>query len=73
MRIFAVFYDFLGRKVSCFMGAKLQLFFTDQNWKFSANLGLLGDMNALTVAGDGTPIVKDAMDILRQTRRYVYS
>lgn len=35
-------------------------FFQTQILAISANLGLLGDMNALTVAGDGTPIVTAA-------------
>jgi len=35
-------------------------FFQTQILAISADLGLLGDMNALTVAGDGTPIVTAA-------------
>ena len=35
-------------------------FFQTQILTISANLGLLGDMNSLTVAGDGTPIVTAA-------------
>ena len=35
-------------------------FFQTQILAFSAKLGLLGDMNALTAAGDGTPIVTSA-------------
>ena len=35
-------------------------FFQTQILAFSANLGLLGDMNALSTAGDGTPVVTAA-------------
>ena len=36
-------------------------FFQTQILDISANLGLLGDVNALTVAGDGTPIATSAL------------
>lgn len=36
---------------------RLQEFFQSQIVAVSAKLGLLGDMNALTIAGDGTPVV----------------
>ena len=42
-------------------------FFQTQILAISANLGLLGDMNALTAAGDGTPIVTSALPRSKST------
>jgi len=47
-------------KKSALPSDRLFHFFQTQILAISANLGLLGDMNALTVAGDGTPIVTAA-------------
>ena len=42
-------------------------FFQTQILAISANLGLLGDMNALTTAGDGTPIATSALPRSKST------
>ena len=42
-------------------------FFQTQILAFSAKFGLLGDMNALTAAGDGTPIVTSAFTRSKST------
>jgi hypothetical protein len=46
---------------------RLQAFFQSQIVAVSANLGLLGDMNSLTVAGDGTPVVTSAYPRSKKT------
>ncbi|WP_239625916.1 hypothetical protein [Paenibacillus sp. H1-7] len=46
---------------------RLHSFFQSQIVSVSAKLGLLGDMNALTVAGDGTPVVTSAYPRSKKT------
>ncbi len=45
-----------GSKKKCLPGDRLFDFFQSQFLSVSANLGLLGDLNALAVSGDGTPL-----------------
>ncbi len=48
-------------KTSDLPSDRLFHFFQTQILEVSANLGLLGDMDALTVAGDGTPVATSAL------------